>query len=186
MDCNSLCSILNLSLNQEEWIKGSQDAEIGRVVNEILRGRQAAAAYIDARSGGGFFGAEAHISGDVVGGKQQRTVFHSTDGRQANVGIGSVVAVLLDKTKTVYGDQEFSGANQPRGGLPPFDSSEDTIHRKCHEARRLTFWFGFEVTDVRVLCIFASGSKRPLLASRPLRTARESFPSSRSSLSNAR
>ncbi len=85
-----------------EWVKSGQDAEIGRVVDEILRGRQAAAVYIDARSGGVFFGAEAHISGDVVGREQQRTIFHGPGGGQASIGIGSIVSILLDKINTVY------------------------------------------------------------------------------------
>lgn len=86
----------------EEWVESSQSEEISRLVNEILRGQQAAAVYIDARSGGVFFGAEAHISGDVVGREQQRTTFRSAGLGHVNVGIGSVVAAVLDKTNTVY------------------------------------------------------------------------------------
>ena len=53
--------------SEKELVKEIEDKDVARTVAELLRGQQIASVYIDARSGGVFFGGEARITGDVMG-----------------------------------------------------------------------------------------------------------------------
>lgn len=107
-------------LSQDEWLKAIQDPKVAHIVNEVLRGRQIASVYIDARSGGAFFSGETRVEGDIVGGgRAYRTQFgasvsgtiHTGSGelrgeRQAQEIAGGfagrVLAETLRKVNTVY------------------------------------------------------------------------------------
>ncbi|RIK28119.1 MAG: hypothetical protein DCC55_38965, partial [Chloroflexi bacterium] len=107
-------------LSQDEWLKAIRDPKVAHIVNEVLRGRQIASVYIDARSGGAFFSGETRIEGDVVsGGRAYRTQFgasvsgtiHTGSGdlrgerqtRETTGGFaGRVLAETLRKINTVY------------------------------------------------------------------------------------
>ncbi|MCI0558726.1 MAG: hypothetical protein MN733_09540 [Nitrososphaera sp.] len=80
----------------------SKDREATRILSELLRGREIASVYIDARSGGVFFGGEARITGDVVGRSQAKRVKGSARGSLVGVAAGRVLSDVLIKVRAVY------------------------------------------------------------------------------------
>ena len=82
--------------SEEEWVKEIRDKveDVARAVAELLRGRQIASVssvYIDARSGGVFFGGEARITGDVIGGERiHKTKFTGPVSGPVHTGSGDI------------------------------------------------------------------------------------------------
>ena len=89
-------------LSEDELIKHVGDTDTARVIAELIRGQQIAAVYIDARSGGVFFGGEAHITGDVVGQRQVKQPLKPSMGAYAEILAGHVLDDDLEKIRNVY------------------------------------------------------------------------------------
>ncbi len=88
-------------ITEEQLLKYIGDEDTARGITELLQNHRLASVYIDARSGGVFFGGEAHISGDVVGRRQSKW---STDRveRSTDVAAGQVWPEDVNKTRSVY------------------------------------------------------------------------------------
>jgi hypothetical protein len=91
-----------LSASTEELFKEIGNKDAVRIVAELLQGRQIASIYIDARSGGVFFGSGAHIAGDVIGRSQIKQAATSLSAACSEMVAGRVLAEDLSKTSTVY------------------------------------------------------------------------------------
>jgi len=88
--------------SEEELVKEIKDRDVARTVAELLRGQQIASVYIDARSGGVFFGGEASITGDVVGRGQVKRTATPASGALAEATAGQVLSEDLNKVDIVY------------------------------------------------------------------------------------
>jgi hypothetical protein len=88
--------------SEEELVKKIGDKDTARVVAELLQGQRIASVYIDARSGGVFFGGEARITGDVIGRGQVKRAIAPTSGTLAETAVGRVLSEDLRKTRKVY------------------------------------------------------------------------------------
>ena len=89
-------------VSEEEWVKEIKDQDVARTVTELLRGQRIASVYIDARSGGVFFGGEARITGDVVGRGQAKQAAAPPSGVLTESAVGGVLSEDLDKVRAVY------------------------------------------------------------------------------------
>jgi hypothetical protein len=78
-----------------------RDRDTAGVVNSLLQSLQTSAVYIDARSGGVFFGSEARITGDVVGRGQTKTVA-AVSASFTNLPVARVLGQNLEKCQEVY------------------------------------------------------------------------------------
>jgi len=90
------------SVSEEELVKEIKDKDVARIVAELLRGQQIASVYIDARSGGVFFGGEARITGDVVGRGQVKRAAAPPSGVLAEAAVGRVLSEDLAKVRAIY------------------------------------------------------------------------------------
>ena len=89
-------------VSEEELVKETKDKDVARIVAELLRGQQIASVYIDARSGGVFFGGKARITGDIVGGDQAKWVPAAATDALAEAPAGRVLSENLAKVGGVY------------------------------------------------------------------------------------
>jgi hypothetical protein len=89
-------------VSEEELIEEIKDKDVTRIVAELLRGQQIASVYIDARSGGVFFGDEAHITGDIVGHGQVKRAAVPPSGVLTGAAVGQVLSEDLAKVRAVY------------------------------------------------------------------------------------
>jgi len=88
--------------SEEELVKEIKDKDVARIVAELLRGQQIASVYIDARSGGVFFGGETRITGDVVGRGQVKRAVAPPSGVLAEAALSRVLREELAKVRAVY------------------------------------------------------------------------------------
>lgn len=88
--------------SENELIKHIEDKDTARIIAELLHGQRIASVYIDARSGGVFFGGEAHITGDVVGRRQVKQTLKQANEIYADTIAGRVLGEDLGKTRNVY------------------------------------------------------------------------------------
>ncbi|HDQ06013.1 MAG TPA: hypothetical protein ENN36_04745 [Candidatus Bathyarchaeota archaeon] len=91
-----------LPISEDELVKHVKDKDTARIISELLRGQRIASIYIDARSGGVFFGGEAHITGDVIGRRQVKQTLRETSEIYAETIAGRVLGEDLDKIRNVY------------------------------------------------------------------------------------
>jgi hypothetical protein len=88
--------------SEEELVREVKDKDVARVVAELLRGKQIASVYIDARSGGVFFGGETRITGDVAGRGQVKRTVAPAGSTLVETGAGWVLTEDLAKVRAVY------------------------------------------------------------------------------------
>jgi hypothetical protein len=89
-------------ISEEDLVKAVKDEDLARAVAELLRGQKIASVYIDARSGGVFFGGGARIIGDVVGRSQVKRAAAPVGGALAETVASRVLAEELTKVDEVY------------------------------------------------------------------------------------
>jgi hypothetical protein len=90
------------NFSEEELFRQVDDKDTARVVADLLKGQRIASVYIDARSGGVFFGKDAHITGDVVGrGQKRQTARHVSEIPVESI-VGQVVSKNIEKFQSVY------------------------------------------------------------------------------------
>jgi hypothetical protein len=89
-------------ISEDELIKRIGDKDTSRIVEELLRGKKVASVYIDARSGGNFFGGEAHITGDAVGRRQTKHATRIISESYTEVVAGQILIEDLQKVNSVY------------------------------------------------------------------------------------
>jgi len=90
-------------VSEEELIQAIKDKkDVARTIAELLHGQQIGLVYIDARSGGVFFGGEARITGDVVGRDQVKRAAAPTRGIVAEASVSQILREDLAKVDAVY------------------------------------------------------------------------------------
>ena len=81
-------------VSEEELAKLIQDKEVASILSELIRSQKLVSVYIDARSGGVFFGGPAYVGGDVVGRDQIKTThevhFHGPVTGPVHAGSGDI------------------------------------------------------------------------------------------------
>ncbi|MGA9348578.1 MAG: hypothetical protein WBW48_07215 [Anaerolineae bacterium] len=88
------------SVSEEELAELIRGKEVASTLGELIRSQKLVAAYIDARSGGVFFGGPAYVARDVVGRDQKKgSVVNYT---RTTFVVGSVSSKDLAKVRAVY------------------------------------------------------------------------------------
>jgi len=94
--------ILPPPISEDGLMKQIEDKDTARIVAQLLQGQRIASVYIDARSGGVFFGGEAHVAGDVIGRGQVKQTARLAGRAYAETIAGYVLSEDLNKTRSVY------------------------------------------------------------------------------------
>jgi len=89
-------------VSAQELVQEIGDKDTARIISELLRGQEIASVYIDARSGGVFFGGEARVTGDVTGRSNLKRAASRARVTLGEMAIGQVLADDLRKTRVVY------------------------------------------------------------------------------------
>lgn len=82
--------------------EAADEDDTARLVSELLRGQKIASVYVDARSGGVFFGGKTEVAGDVVGREQTKRGVSARSSTLADAGFGRVLRKDLAKVRGVY------------------------------------------------------------------------------------
>ena len=91
-------------VSEKELIEEIKDKDVARIVVELLRGQQIASVYIDARSGGAFFGGEARVTGDIVSGERiHKTKFAGPVSGPVHTGSGAIHSGTSQREGVVVG-----------------------------------------------------------------------------------
>lgn len=89
--------------SEEDLLReAAEEEDPARLVSELLRGQKIVSVYVDARSGGVFFGGKTEVAGDVVGREQTKRSVSPRSSTLADAGFGRVLGKDLAKARGVY------------------------------------------------------------------------------------